>query len=256
MTLPIIMLVGNAGVGKDTVAAALNKTACFKRMAQADAIKRIGKLAFEFTDEQLWGPSENRNAVDKRFAPGSVPYKQLFVNGEDPFDDGLSTVCTAFHKVTGVGNVHGFVYAVLKKLKAFADENGGLSARIVLQLLGTEVGRAADQLLWTRATLNEANKALDAGAPGVVITDGRFLSEVLAAKRAGALVWKVAGSSTLTGATHASETELASIPEYLYDVVLHNNKEFGIGPLEDAVQRTFEALFRPHQSYTFSVSDD
>src|SRR4051812_6363608 len=64
MTLPIILLVGNAGVGKDAAGAALGKVLGFKRTAQADAIKRIAKELFGFTDDQLWGPSSARNAID------------------------------------------------------------------------------------------------------------------------------------------------------------------------------------------------
>lgn len=257
--MPIILLVGPAGVGKDTVGVALTKVAGFKRIAQADPIKRIARDVFGFTDEQLWGPSSARNAIDSSWVQTD---KMKLVTG----DVAMSAIAGAIYGLANRGRsldavdlnpaLLDSVVKFQETLKDFIEKNGGLNARIVLQLLGTEVGRAFDKLIWTRATLNEARRQLDAGAPGVVITDGRFLSEVLEAKRVGAQVWKIVGSSTLTGATHASETELAGIPDHMFDVILSNNKEYGIAALEDAVQSLFKVHFGPHQAFTFDPSDD
>jgi hypothetical protein len=66
----LIGISGLAGAGKDTAAEILVKEFGFVRVALADPIKRICKEVFEFTDEQLWGSSERRNAVDERYLRG------------------------------------------------------------------------------------------------------------------------------------------------------------------------------------------
>ncbi len=63
----IIGLSGKAGSGKDTVGKFLVTDCCFESMALADPMKDFCKEIFGFTDEQLRGPSSNRNAPDKRY---------------------------------------------------------------------------------------------------------------------------------------------------------------------------------------------
>jgi len=63
----IIGLCGQAGSGKDTVADFLVRDHSFVKVALADPLKRICKDVFAFTDEQLWGPSAERNKPDKRY---------------------------------------------------------------------------------------------------------------------------------------------------------------------------------------------
>jgi HNH endonuclease len=63
----IIGICGLAGSGKDTVADILVKHRQCVKVSFADPLKRICKDVFQFTDEQLWGPSEKRNAPDSRY---------------------------------------------------------------------------------------------------------------------------------------------------------------------------------------------
>ncbi len=62
----LVGIMGRAGSGKDTVGAILRDNA-WKTLAFADPLKHICQEVFEFTDEQLWGPSEERNAPDPRY---------------------------------------------------------------------------------------------------------------------------------------------------------------------------------------------
>lgn len=59
----IVALVGHAGSGKDTVAQMMPA----QRIAFADTLKHICKQVFDFSVDQLWGPSEHRNAPDARY---------------------------------------------------------------------------------------------------------------------------------------------------------------------------------------------
>jgi hypothetical protein len=63
----IIGLLGHSGAGKDSVAKLAAELCDCTSLAMADPIKRICKEVFDFSDEQLWGPSEERNKPDKRY---------------------------------------------------------------------------------------------------------------------------------------------------------------------------------------------
>lgn len=63
----IISLTGNMGVGKDTMADYMVSKYGFVKMSMADPFKRIAKDVYDFSDEQLWGPSAARNMDDKRY---------------------------------------------------------------------------------------------------------------------------------------------------------------------------------------------
>ena len=65
--MKLTALVGQANSGKDTVAGYFVNNHNFVQVALADPLKRLGSKVFEFTEEQLWGPSEYRNALDPRY---------------------------------------------------------------------------------------------------------------------------------------------------------------------------------------------
>lgn len=66
----LIGVLGQAGVGKDTVADRLVNHYGFVKVALADPLKRICKEVYAFSDDQLWGPSQARNGQDLRFPTG------------------------------------------------------------------------------------------------------------------------------------------------------------------------------------------
>src|SRR6202044_3217734 len=113
----IIGISGYAGTGKDTVADFLVRDFNFVRVALADPIKRIAKELFDFSDETLWGSSEKRNELDKRYVQWTA-----------------------------------FVPHMLSEeiLKEFPDGKVPqyLTARRVCQFLGTEVGRELYPNVW------------------------------------------------------------------------------------------------------------
>lgn len=64
----LIAIMGQAGSGKDTAAQVIcDLVRGAETIAFADPLKKFCKLAFDFSDEQLWGPSEARNAPDPRY---------------------------------------------------------------------------------------------------------------------------------------------------------------------------------------------
>lgn len=222
----IIGVSGNAGSGKDTIADYLVERHGFKKVAFADPMKRFCKEVFDFSDEQLWGASEKRNAPDPRY-----PWREL-------------VHCDEYH-------AHHDPECITLQY---------LSPRHALQTLGTEWGRACYEDVWVDYALRVAQRLLDPefhGPPrhvvsytsakgliygdypitkGVVIPDLRFGNEIRAVRKAGGLLVRVRRSK-LTGkaAEHASETEMESIHDSEFDASIDNSP--GKLSLEDLYQR-------------------
>lgn len=240
----IVGISGVAGSGKDTVAGYLVERG-FVPIALADGMKRICKEVFDFSDEQLWGPSPYRNAPDERYPrPHSgVPGGQCACCGSREYGEG-----------------------------AYSDHRVQcyLTPRYALQLLGTEYGRHCYPNVWVDYTMRIAQQVLDnpfvrytqreglhvlsmgetlnekllAEVPppavtGVVITDVRFKNEMQAIRQQGGQLWRVKrpgagldGSASL----HPSEAEQMSIPDSWFDAVIDNS-----GTLDD-LRVTVQAL--------------
>lgn len=213
--LMILGLSGQAGSGKDFIANILVNEYGFTKIAFADPLKRICKEVFDFSDEQLWGPSAMRNTEDPR-------YQRLLT-----FEDG--TIRTLVHSAEDPTPVC-------------------LSPRYALQKLGTEWGRDCYQNTWvdlairTAKTLLASNRGLyyspqqglqlslaGRGTSGVVIPDVRFQNELDALHQAGSKVVRIYRdvATTLSGAAaaHSSEQEQKNIPDSAFDFILHNVKD-------------------------------
>jgi hypothetical protein len=227
MRLPIVILSGPAGCGKDTVARFMKEHAGAVAIAQADPMKELARELFDFKDEQLWGPSHRRMETTDRPCDLST---RLEING------------SRWLRSIGLGTKE--AHRLLKAWAATLPEE--VTARQVLQTLGTEWGRSINTDLWVNLALERARGELAAGAPMAVITDGRFRNEILAVKAAGgAAVRIVTPGAGLTGeaAKHVSETEQASIPEWWFDEVLENDKARGLEHLKRAVFYLTTRLF-------------
>lgn len=200
----IIGISGLAGSGKDTLADFLVREHGYAKLSFADPMKRFCREVFDFSEEQLWGPSEKRNAPDPRY-----PREQKVV----PPDGGTPFTTATF-----------------------------LSPRYALQTLGTEWGRDCFPTVWVDYAVRTAKKleewkGVDYTAQrgifrsarpeiaGVAIPDCRFRNEVEAVKRAGGKVVRVVRPGAgLSGAAaqHQSEKEMAELPDDLFDVVIEN----------------------------------
>lgn len=238
----IIGIMGKAGSGKDTTADFLKKEENFVKISLADPLKRICKDVFDFSLEQLWGPSERRNEPDKRYR--REPHYHLISNPrtvDDPQyeEDRVCSSCSKSGPPPGGPGGQCFHY---------------LTPRYALQQLGTEWGRNCYDNVWIDYALRLAKKAEEYAAtetpyeyspllglrtlgivaylPGrVVIPDCRFRNEFEAVKEAGGKMLRVirpgAGLSGDAG-THKSETEQDSIEDDEFDEIIVNN-----GTLDD-----------------------
>ncbi len=267
MPLPLIIVTGPAGSGKDTVAAMIAKNYGGIVMAQADIMKRFARDAFGFTDAQLWGPSDNRNALDNRFADESV---------RNNTKTRVSLIAEAWLQEIWDGSfdinyaqsaLSNWAYQLLDE--AMAEK--GLTPRKALQTLGTEFGRNLSKEVWTIYARKLALKLLSGGSTYtaqegfklsddnygyVIISDGRFRNEIVGVKALGGVSIKIDSPSADGTAVekagvagHRSEAEQRGMPAHFFDAVISNDKANGLEALEYMVKETVDTLFMAPQQF-------
>lgn len=228
----IIGLAGRAGVGKDTVADVLVSKYDYVKVAFADPLKRVAADLWQFSTEQLWGPSSERNKPDARWPKDHVWRERRCARCDcvSTRPETCDWACVA------------------------------LSPREALQLLGTEIGRQIHEDTWKNYLYRVAEKLLGAeygwhyspreglrwsGGPeayaeepqGVVVPDVRFPNEANFIQKVGGRMWLIdrpgIGLDGHAGA-HVSESSLVGWDKF--DRVLRN------GTLEDLNERIAEAF--------------
>jgi hypothetical protein len=261
--MKIVGISGQASSGKDTVAQRLVENHGYVQMAMADPIKRFGKEVFGFTDTQLWGPSEARNAHDMRYTFCELRSSNVKF-GPGFSTRGLSKVCDGNWAVSAKALLEygpEWLEEVLPnsddpkkdmELLCFWFKTLGhlypeLSPRIMLQHLGTEWGRAAaSEDIWVNCLLRNAVPVLKGhlysqscgidmesllpSPTGVVVSDIRFKNELNAIKDAGGKLIRICRpatdlAATKTGITsHPSEEEQKQFTDDMFDVIIMNNQ--------------------------------
>lgn len=191
----IIGLCGSAGAGKDTIADHLVRDHGFVKIGLADEIKRTAKRWYDFTDEQLWGPSEMRNAPDKRF-----------LRSPEAVSKGGPVYLTPRFVLQFLGTEAGRMFypntwidITLRTAKTLFIHNQSYSPQLGIHGGGCNFGPGVVR--------------------GVVIPDVRFRNEVDAIQTAGGLVARVLRPSAgLAGAAgqHVSETEQSELPDDMF----------------------------------------
>lgn len=270
MSSPLVIIGGGARTGKDTVGSMIAERVGAQCIAQADPMKRLMALVYEFSEETLWGPSEMRNAVDERYktlGDFAEAVKRIETYGRAWLGDVLPNAMPvelngAFEKLVDwcreLGNYH------VQSGKPF-------TCRYALQTLGTEWGRAFSKNMWVDYADRTAQALLGGGytykraeglrlenskrPPGfVIITDGRFPNEVAAVKaHAGLAIEIQAPTGGIDPATqaagvknHASETSLSDVPRHWWDIVVVNDKSKGLDGLARLVDGVVDRLTYNH----------
>ncbi len=234
----LIGLSGVAGSGKDTAADFLinhpkfqdPQALKFVKVGLADPLKRTLKDVYQFTDEQLWGPSHKRNEPDIRYPRPKHEWK--VTEDEDP--PGYECACCG-KKISFLEQ------ATTETAPCY------LTPRYALQHLGDNWGRHCYPSTWVDyclmvvrtimvPTVAEAFYQAPTGlvwqksipARGVLIPDVRYRNELQEIKAAGGKVIRVVRPGAGLGAmgAHQSEKEQQGILDSEFDVVIKNDDNF------------------------------
>ncbi len=228
-------ILGQAGSGKDVVSDYFCSEKNFSKVAFADPMKRFVRKAFNLSDAQLWGPSEERNRV-------------FTVNEEWWYNAMASLPGSAYELTNKVLHAGTKVEGYLQLMEWFSwlrkNYPVEISARFILQTLGTEWGRKVDPLMWVRyghdvaadlqnghfytqtEGVRERNPGEVSTYAGVVIPDHRFFNEVEATQGVGYVI-KVNRVAHRTKqeviglAGHQSESEQKAMKDEDFDLVLN-----------------------------------
>lgn len=189
----IIGVSGFSGSGKDTVADSICKDPSFIKLALADGIKRICYDVFDFSYEQLWGPSAARNMPDKRY----------------PREEGF---LTPRHALQTLGTEWGRA--------CYEDVWVKLAIRLSKKLLGSDQYRYSQ----VQGVIPIGDLGPVTIRKGIVVTDCRFKNEMAQLRFAGAKLVRVRRTGLdAPPYDHPSETEQATIPDSFFDYVFQND---------------------------------
>lgn len=236
MGFSVLGLIGPAGSGKDLVADWFVSERYFTKIAFADPMKRFILKTFPtVTVKQLWGPSEERNREFEIDPAWWYAASQSFNNG--------SSEIVQYVLEDGLLELHDWMTWLRKTYP------NKISARVILQTLGTEWGRNIDPLMWVKYAhkviekikegffytqvggVNDWRVVAISGlptqpVPGVVIPDHRFKNEVLLTRDKGGQVIRLRRLANeverenvgIQG--HPSELEMRDIPDQEFDLIL------------------------------------
>lgn len=249
-----IILAGNMKNGKDTAAEFIAKTYGHVVVGFADELKRVTAWLFQLDDTAFWGSSDERNKpladpLDVARIERVAAY--VIRHGRAQSLDALFEA-----RVTPAQIADGLLDALLPVAPI-------TSARVLLQRMGTEWGRALWPDVWVYA-VERTRRAVETGVPyfrrdglqprlktrlapaPIVVPDGRHANEL----RYGFETLKcpsfwIDASRRVPRDTrfdHSSEPTRASLAAYLTDDVDNN------GTLDELRANVDQAIFRHHLS--------
>jgi len=256
----ILGISGFAGSGKSTMADILSRNFHFIGVSLADPLKRMAREAFDFSEEQLWGPSEKRNEPDKRYPRAHTwDIKTEWDVTEDlkGFAEKSEASC-ACCGTQAIFSRHADGYDIIDPNKS---PPCFLTPRHALQRLGTEWGRACYPNVWVDITMRTAKLLLVSQSHqysrtqgayplhrehkirGVAIPDVRFKNEMEAIRANGGKLIRIKRPNALMSpalAKHPSEEEQSNIPDDYFDGVIENDDT--IEALQEKVLAMYDSL--------------
>jgi hypothetical protein len=202
----IMGISGLAGSGKDTVSDFFTANYGVVKIAFADPIKIFAKQMWDFSHNQLFGPSQYRTQPDERYKHSETEF------------------LTSRHVLQGLGTA------------------GRALEQDVWARYGVDM---AKKLLTPGHRYSQGKVVSDVDSPevkAVIITDARFINELRYIKQAGGILIRVVRpGSGLPGeyGKHQSETEMATINDSEFNYIINNT-----GTLEDLKNKVDEIYLK------------
>lgn len=181
------------GAGKDTVARFIADSG-FIQIALADPIKRLAMELWDFSEEQLWGPSELRNEPDRRYPLA----KGKFLSPRD-----------VLQKIGQAGRDIDRDVWVRKGIK---------TCRELLGRKDVYYDRTVG-IVGSKPKVNRMNY-------GIIITDIRYTNEFQHVKKNGASIIRVKRKIEdipNVDVTHDSETNMVNVEDSEFDFIINND---------------------------------
>lgn len=246
MALPIILLVGHSGVGKDTIADMfcdpIYKQNAIK-IALADPIKRIAKFLFHFTDEQLWGESKNRDIIDPKLTDNTFYDNYYHESAKYKLSSRDLSIFNKFENLN-------IIYNWLRNGDSTHWSNK--SPRDIIKMIGETYVNSKDRYFWANYAKQTAKELLAGGYTytpqeglikkegsyyeNVIIADGRHLTEVVTFAEIGAKIVWIYGDTKISHQSHRSVKEIDKISINYFDYCIGNhkseNRSTGVGSLD------------------------
>lgn len=244
----LLVISGEAGSGKDTVAEKLATYLNAECVSFADPIKRIVFKAFDFPYDVLWGESSKRNLPDSRYFAGSPEWpkaRNRLIN---------TVTSDQWLRAANLEISQPILLDWISQLEANCEADP-ITPRLVLQTLGTEIGRALFPNIWVDLAThqiglllkgNHSYSKIEGAVPSlnsvssVIVTDGRFPNEIQAIKRMGGKTLRIVSpDSAKTRAAfskHASESAMKTMPDSSFDFVYRNDKAQGLEKLSSDIK--------------------
>jgi len=220
----IIVLAGAAGSGKDTIGDLLVASHGFVKDAFASPLKAMVRMAFPaFDDNDIYGPSSRRETQYPQY-----PFTGICL--------GCGTACHDAKAFVGGLDVAWWKNPEKNRYhceNCEIDYPEFISPRIALQTLGTEWGRRLFPPIWVDAAFARIRRETEEYGrstfnPGVeldyIITDCRFKNEIEGSKKNGGIVVRLTRNKNNNTSAHASEAELRSLPDSMFDYIFDNEK--------------------------------
>jgi hypothetical protein len=265
--MPIIILAGQAGSGKDTVAQHLAQHYNAACVAQADPMKRFARDVFGFSEEALWGPSAMRNAVDESTVTRRHDIETRFYACFETRNEMLNEVVP-----------HDRLIPARAALKIWFDglyvtlcQDIPVSPRLVLQTVGTEWGRLVSADMWSLYAIHTAEQLVRGGVkysrgegltvadhPGYdygVITDGRFRNEILNVSKNNGASFRIDRPGTSAagpaGGVVGHASEKLNIPDHFCSTIIENHRT--LDHLFDEVDQRMSLAFSDERAWDLQV---
>ena len=201
----IIGIVGRKQSGKDSTADyIIEKSGTGRKCSFADKLKRdvcINLLGL--TEKQCYGSDEDKNTLTNlkwEDMPGVLTDKDVRNN--------------LYNRSMWAENNNRWQMSTY----LMYHEPGFMTAREVMQFVGTEIFRKMYSNVWVDALIREIKNDQDEKL--FIIPDVRFPNEADAIKEAGGQLWKF--TRKISNDKHASETGMDEYPLDNYDVIFEN----------------------------------